>query len=77
MLVCFGQVIKKPEARALILAMTPVVVSEAMRTGLLCTRDFLWTSSSKHLRLPTWIPGLVALVALLWLALQMQSPVRV
>ncbi|KAK9786672.1 hypothetical protein WJX73_004452 [Symbiochloris irregularis] len=34
------EVIKKPEARSLILAMTPVVVSEALRTGLLCTRDF-------------------------------------
>ena len=79
------QVIQKPEARSLILAMTPVVVSEGMRTGLFCMRDLLFRGgkgspagplvvgrSAWSRRLPAWVSGLVALLVLFWLAARLQ-----
>ena len=77
------QVLQKPEARSLILAMTPVVVAEGVRSGMFCTRDLLLGKDSgsaaalQHpqgsLRLPAWVTGMVAMLVMLWLAFRMQN----
>lgn len=77
--------IRKPEARSLILAMTPVVVAEGMRSGMFCMRDLLFGSShgasiqgargqlAPNASVRAWVTGLAALVLMLWLASRLQT----
>ena len=85
-LCAWAQVLRKPEARALIMAMTPVVVAEGVRTGMFCARDLLFGRDQATSQPPTsvggkltppfnaraCITGLAALLLLLWMASRVQ-----
>lgn len=73
------EVVKRPEARSLILAMTPVVVAEGVRSGIFCGRDLLFGKQNltgshlQGLRLPAWMLGFVTLLIICWLAMRLPN----
>lgn len=73
------QVVKRPEARSLILAMTPVVVAEGVRSGIFCGRDLLFGKQNltgshlQGLRLPAWMLGFVTLLTICWMAMRLPN----